>query len=672
MSANARTRRTPARAAAGLLAVLLALVLLPSPAFAAPVPEVPLPPQVDRVDGYEGQVICDPTPKRGALALRDLLWRTYGRQYWAGISRDCDVTWDRGVSEHKDGRAIDWGVNVRNASGAIGWEFVNWATANDGEMARRLGIMYIIWDGLMWRQYDMARGWTEYQSCRSRFTGTSYDTTCHRDHVHISMTWHGADSDTSWYDGTPIVHGTCRAGDPRRADPGSPAAPSILLDPLGAVGTSARCYLGRSIQTLKLPVLGSNRQTVQRLRIAALDMNAPGTTRIWSNAGDSITVGKGQATPLDRDLRIADDGLIYVRTSAGQAGIRLQGLGQSHPIGAGSVQQIAIAGAAGSTVPAGAEAAVVNMTVTAPQGAGYLTLFPCGKERPTASMLNFTAGQTVANTSVAALGADGKLCVYSSAATQIIADVTGAFAAGSTLVPVNPQRLADTRTSGRPLAAGAVLRVPVPGGAAGGAATLNVTTTGPVGPGFLQVFPCAASTSGSSLNYRTGQTVANGVVVGIGEGGAVCVRTSATTHVIVDLGGILPSGSGFTAVPPARLIDTRQSPGVRVAPGADTPVTVPMPGSAAAVNLTVTETGAGGYLTAFPCGTAFPATSSLNYTNGETVANNAVLQLGAGQRICVRSTAPAHVIVDLGGTFAGGGFSALAPFRIFDSRNARP
>ena len=112
------------------------------------------------------------------------MWQTYGSNIWASISRDCNVTWDLGVSEHKDGRAIDWGVSIRNGTKAIGDEFFAWATANNGEMARRLGIMYLIWDSRMWREYDMGRGFPEYRSCQTawahprRTTRPATATTC--------------------------------------------------------------------------------------------------------------------------------------------------------------------------------------------------------------------------------------------------------------------------------------------------------------------------------------------------------------------------------------------------------------------------------------------------------------------------------------------------------------
>ncbi|MGO9301335.1 MAG: hypothetical protein ACLQEG_13500, partial [Acidimicrobiales bacterium] len=50
------------------------------------------------------------------------------------------------------------------------------------------------------------------------------------------------------------------------------------------------------------------------------------------------------------------------------------------------------------TVPATASTAVLNVTVTNPTDAGFLTVFPEGETpMPTVSNLNFSSGETVAN-----------------------------------------------------------------------------------------------------------------------------------------------------------------------------------------------------------------------------------------------------------------------------------
>jgi putative cell wall-binding protein len=319
------------------LAIAVAMGLLPAGAAhalapvvtAPPTPPVPLPPEVDLIDNYEGQILCDPTPKPGTLKLRDTLWRTYGSGIWAGISRDCNVSWDPGISEHKDGRAIDWGVNVRNGTKSIGDEFVAWATANNGANARRMGIMYMIWDSRMWRLYDMDRGWAEYRNCVSRYTSSSYDTTCHRDHIHISMTWHGAGAWTSWYDGSAVTEPACRAGDPIDVKPGRPDAPSRLFEPVPGIGVAngKPCYLGKSIQTLRVPT-PDGQGVVQRLRISHSNTNAPSAVKLWTNAGSSLTLSRSARYPVEHFVTVAADGLIYVQSPVGQTDIRIDGLGQ--------------------------------------------------------------------------------------------------------------------------------------------------------------------------------------------------------------------------------------------------------------------------------------------------------------------------------------------------------
>ena len=107
-------------------------------------------------------------------------------------------------------------------------------------------------------------------------------------------------------------------------------------------------------------------------------------------------------------------------------------------------------------VPAtGVSAVVLNVTVTAPTKPGYVTVYGDGTTRPTASNLNFVAGQTIPNLVIAPVGANGKVALYNGTGGTIhlIADVSGYYVSGNPSVvgvfgslPQPP--LLDTRTGG--------------------------------------------------------------------------------------------------------------------------------------------------------------------------------------------------------------------------------
>ena len=144
---------------------------------------------------------------KGALKLAALIRATYGTSD-IGITRPCS---DGGQSEHKEGRALDWMLSVRNpAQKAKAEAFLAWLLATDqygnkAAMATRLGVMYIGWDNQMWRGYQIDDGWGDLKGCteNAALLAPAYDTTCHRNHIHISLTWDGAAGLTSFWDGTP-------------------------------------------------------------------------------------------------------------------------------------------------------------------------------------------------------------------------------------------------------------------------------------------------------------------------------------------------------------------------------------------------------------------------------------------------------------------------------------
>lgn len=199
-------------------------------------PPVTLPAALDVQAGYAGQTSCDPTDKPGSVAFGQLLKTVYPRGV-VGISRSCT---EAGTSEHKDGRAVDFMINAKDpAQKAVGDAIVGWITANNGEIARRLGVMYLIWDGKFWGGYAPQDGWIPY-------TGSNP----HTDHIHTSLTWDGAMARTSWWTGKAITawdRGPCRpaAGEyaPIYTGPRTAPCPTPLA---GRRTTHATMVLGSS------------------------------------------------------------------------------------------------------------------------------------------------------------------------------------------------------------------------------------------------------------------------------------------------------------------------------------------------------------------------------------------------------------------------------------------
>ncbi len=166
---------------------------------AAPRAPLALKGALDARPTYQGQTSCDPFSKPGTKALGQMLLSTY-RTGSYGIARACSRG---GQSEHKEGRAVDWMLNVNNSTQrAAADRFLRWLVAGQGANARRLGVQYAIWNRKIWRAYASERGWTAY-------TGPSP----HTDHIHLSLTWDGAMKRTSWWTGSAVGtldRGPCR------------------------------------------------------------------------------------------------------------------------------------------------------------------------------------------------------------------------------------------------------------------------------------------------------------------------------------------------------------------------------------------------------------------------------------------------------------------------------
>jgi hypothetical protein len=217
----------------------------------------------------------------------------------------------------------------------------------------------------------------------------------------------------------------------------------------------------------------------------------------------------------------------------------------------------------GGSIPSGATAAVLNVTVVNPATGGFLTAYPQGTSAPNASNLNFGAGQTTTNRVIVPLSASGQISVVSSAPTDVIVDVSGYYSPGGSGADFSPEtapvRVCDTRPmssfspqnqcSGQHVASGSAneLSLKVTGGvgitdgvpADATAVVVNLTGIGPSAPTFLTVFPGPALPNSSDLNPAAGETRANLVVATINPNtGKISVfNNTGSLDVIVDVLG---------------------------------------------------------------------------------------------------------------------------------------
>ena len=157
--------------------------------------------EVDGYADYKPQQYCRPAAKPGTKALARWLVRRGGG--YGPISRNCG---DGGTSEHKEGRAFDWLLDARSSKDRrLAADFLEDAFATDRQdnehaLARRMGIMYIIWNDHMYSAWDLFER-EDYRSSSCKSLRKCSQTLRHRDHMHISLSRKGGAGLTSWYEG---------------------------------------------------------------------------------------------------------------------------------------------------------------------------------------------------------------------------------------------------------------------------------------------------------------------------------------------------------------------------------------------------------------------------------------------------------------------------------------
>ena len=223
---------------------------------------------------------------------------------------------------------------------------------------------------------------------------------------------------------------------------------------------------------------------------------------------------------------------------------------------------VQVAGKAG--VPDGVTALAVNITATKGGAGGYVAAYPDGGTQPTASNVNYGAGQTIANAAVVPVGSDGRIRLANGSpkGVDVVVDVVGYYSAGSkgAYVPTVPTRLMDTRhpnndTPGQiPAHFYQIYPFSTFVDSAATSVVLNVTVPTAGADGYLSVAPdpntfaqyqnntftWATAPSTSTLNFSKGQSVPNLVQASTGSTGVLDFwnQSAVPADFVLDMFGV--------------------------------------------------------------------------------------------------------------------------------------
>ena len=559
-----------------LLATLLPLVLIVQAEAAPPRPVAPtFSRAIESYSSYQEQQFCSPVNRPGAEKLAGLIRATYGSDESIGIARNSCYS----TSEHNEGRAVDWMVDAttkagRNKANA----FLDWLLATDKygnkhAMARRLGIMYIIFNRRIWRAYDP--GWGSYSG-----------TNPHTDHIHISLSYDGSTGRTSFWKGKPLA-APCATG------PLTSSAPKVETDPMRYVpvaptrlassesGTgmlNGPCRLtSDSGRRVDVQVTGTG--PVPGRGVSAVALNVSMRRPNWTSnltagpAGGQISsvsrvsANQNKTSSASMVLPVGADGKVSFVTDFGATDLAVSVVGYyvnpnaplslrqkiaadggdqfdavapkrlaTLSLGATGRQKVVVAGQAHTDTAS--SSAVLGLTVTGGEGRGSLYAYPAGGDRPKVPVLEYGREATTVQSSVP-VGRGGSIIVENVATNgrSVAVDVAGAYepaslAGGHSLgLRGRPSTVVDTGSDLQlaNLGDGATKDFSVGDAVPRGtdAVLLQVTAKGAKHPGTLTFWrPGTRRPSSVDLSVIPGQRVSGTVVARVGDGRTVRVRNS--------------------------------------------------------------------------------------------------------------------------------------------------
>ena len=271
---------------------------------------------------------------------------------------------------------------------------------------------------------------------------------------------------------------------------------------------------------------------------------------------------------------------------------------------------------------------------------------------------------------------------------------------GSDYTAYGPTRVLDTRNgtgegTPAPIASDSSLKLKIAGNgsipANVTAVVVTLTEANETSIGDIIAYPDGTTRPATSnFGYSADSSVPTLATIAVGADGYIDLYNSSTgtADVIVDVSGyyVQATGSRYTPLTPARILDTRSSLGghdgavpdngtvTLTIAGADSGA-LPSSGiTAVALNLTATDGAGIGVITAYPAGGTLPSTSNIDYGHDQTIADYAIVPVGTDGKIVIsnnNATGTVDLVADVSGYYSATGVNSYVPVTYTRSLDTR-